>query len=108
MSYAIYLTTTDALGNDHDLYEVGNYTSNVAPMWTDALGESLRHLKDRKAADVLTQLEQAIHKMQTNPDHYRAMNPKNGWGDYEGALAYLQRLHEGCRRWPDGVIWISA
>jgi hypothetical protein len=87
--------------------EVGNYTSNVARMWGDALGHSLGDLKDKNAGDSLPALTAAVDRMLANPDHYRAMEPSNGWGDYDGALSYLRGLRDACLVHPKAVIHIS-
>lgn len=36
------------------------------------------------------------------------MNPANGWGNADGALATLSRLHQWCRAHPEGVLRIYA
>ena len=46
--------------------------------------------------------------MEADPETYRAMNPPNGWGDYEGALAYLRRLAEACATHSKCTINVSA
>lgn len=108
MSYWVYLTTNDALGDEHVLVEVGNYTSNVSAMWAKALGHQLRDLHGRTASEATENLARAVADMAACPDLYEAMNPANGWGDYQGALNYLTRLYDGCRRWPDSTITISS
>ncbi|MFE3583712.1 hypothetical protein [Streptomyces vinaceus] len=86
---------------------VGNYTSNVAPMWADALGHRLADLHDRNAGESLPALAAAVRKLRANPDRYRVMEPANGWGDYEGAVAYLAALCDACAVHPKAVIHIS-
>ncbi|MFJ7269388.1 hypothetical protein ACIQV3_22550 [Streptomyces sp. NPDC099050] len=86
--------------------EVGNYTSNVARMWGQALGHSLGELKDKNAGDSLPALTAAVDKLQADPDHYRTLEPSNGWGDYEGAVAYLTALRDACAAHPKASIHI--
>lgn len=86
-----------------------NYTSNVSGMWTKALGGtiSLGELIDQKGernADLIPHLAAAIARMTANPDEYRAMNPANGWGDYEGALAFLEWMLAMCEAVPEGNV----
>lgn len=88
-----------------------NYTSNVSPMWAKALGgESLGDLIDRlggRNADLIPHLDLAVRRMRATPALYRAMNPRNGWGDYAGALKYLVWMRDMCRAVPEGnvVVW---
>jgi hypothetical protein len=93
---------------DYCAADIGNYTSNVSGMWTEALGHRLADLHGRTAGDSITSLRNAIADMETRPDHYRAMNPPNGWGDYEGALDYLRQLHTACCAHPKADIHISC
>jgi hypothetical protein len=46
--------------------------------------------------------------MEADPEKYRAMNPENRWGDYEGAMGYLRRLAEACAANPRCVIGVYA
>lgn len=92
------------------LGEFGNYTSNVSPMWRRALtatvgepapGEQYR-LQDtegwscERAWHVLTL---ARDWMLTHAEELRELEPDNGWGDYEGAVTYLSRVIEQCRKY---------
>lgn len=107
MSYDIYLDIDTGGTEPTTVHTVGNYTTNVAPMWRTALGHPLYELHGRNAADAVPVLDTAIAAMQANPDGYRAMNPSNGWGDYDGALDYLQRLRAGCAAHPKTSIYVS-
>ncbi|MDB4872810.1 MAG: hypothetical protein JWL97_3814, partial [Gemmatimonadales bacterium] len=84
MSYDVSLTTPVELGREHELFEVGYYTGNVSRMWTEALGHPLSKMHGRVAKLEVDALEEAICRMRIEPDLYRAMNPPNGWGSYEG------------------------
>jgi len=111
VSYDISLHATVDLGGPepHEFCatDIGNYTSNVSGMWTEALGHRLGDLKDKTAGDCIDALKQAVDAMEADPAKYRAMNPANGWGDYEGALDYLRRLWVACASYPKATIWIS-
>lgn len=108
MSYDIYLQTKDALGDEATMWEVGNYTSNAAPMWTEALGYSLRDTHGRRAGDLIEDLAKAVAAMACEPERFRPLEPSNGWGDLDGATKYLAKLYEGCGRWPDAIVEVSA
>lgn len=87
-----------------------NYTSNVSPMWYEALGGiTLGDLIDATpvAADLEPKIREAIAIMSEAPYHFRAMNPSNGWGDYDGALDYLKWIAERCARWPKARVEAS-
>jgi hypothetical protein len=76
-------------------------------MWREALGYSLADLHGRTAGDVIADLRRAVGHMAGNPEIYRAMNPPNGWGTYEGARDYLVQLLDGCIEHPKTTIYVS-
>jgi hypothetical protein len=92
---------------DYCAADIGNYTANVSGMWADALGHRLADLKGRTAGDCIDTLRRAVADMENRPEHYQAMNPPNGWGNYDGALAYLRQLHDACCAHPKAEIHIS-
>lgn len=108
MSYDLYLMTNDALGERACMWEVGNYTSNAAPMWFEALGYPLRDTHGRRAGDLIEDLAKAVTAMAIEPERFRPLEPSNGWGDLDGATKYLVSFYEGCRRWPDTIVEVSA
>ncbi len=89
--------------------EIGNYTSNVSPMWRTALGgKSLREFHHASCSEAAGPLAEAVARMEADPAAYEEMNPSNGWGDYEGALAYLRALAEACAAHPKCRIRVSC
>lgn len=115
MSYDIYLEPNKAAHECNCQYceyeppELfwANYTSNVSPMWTEALGYSLRELNGKDARYVASELTQAIRKYQNDPEPYRAMNPPNGWGDADGAFKFLSELRNACEEYPYARVRMS-
>lgn len=109
MSYSIYLEIDTGGPGAATVHEVGNYTSNVTPMWYKALGFPLKELQGKPASECIELLERAIDHTQdpTNRDEYLALNPKNGWGNFDGAVEFLKRFLEGCRLHPKTTIYIS-
>jgi hypothetical protein len=106
MSYWIYLEIDTGGSNYVNVLEQ-NYTSNVSPMWTKALGRPLADFHGAPASEAAGPLDAAVRKMEASPDTYRAMNPPNGWGIYEGALGILRNLRDACRDHPKTTIRIS-
>lgn len=68
-----------------------NMTSNVAPMWRLA-GADLKELRGRTAREMRVILADAIRIMLIHPEKFKALNPENGWGDYESCVKYLVDL----------------
>ena len=87
-----------------EVYEVGNYTSNVARMYNKAIGKSMRDFEGMVAEDALSLLQDCYYEMTSDPEAYKELNPENGWGNYDGAVAYLKKLIDGCKEFPTAVI----
>ena len=110
MSYDIEMRVNTGGGATHALLGFEhNCTYNLAPMfekafatagsegWFDkafggAPGTGLRLLEGKTGAEALPLLEIAIKSMEAFPEEYKALNPSNGWGTYEGALETIQEL----------------
>lgn len=111
MSYdiALYVTVDTGGPEPHEFCpaDIGNYTANVSGMWAEALGYRLAELKDETAGDYVDDLIRAVADMEANPVKCEAMNPANGWGDYDGALDYLRRLRDACAAHTKATIYIS-
>lgn len=110
MSYwvSLHIDTGNPNGSI-EVVEIGNYTSNVSPMWALALGESLKELDGRSAGESVSQLEAAVAHME-HPNHretYESMNPKNGWGNHQSATQYLAELRDACKLHPKCIIHVS-
>jgi hypothetical protein len=109
VSYDIYLQIDTGAGESVTAVEIGNYTSNVGPMWCEALGDKLlREYHGAPCSEAAGPLAEAVKRMEAEPDKYREMEPANGWGDYEGALRYLRTLAEACAEHSKCTIYVSA
>lgn len=117
MSYDVYLVVdTGRTYTDHrdgtikpnpvSVWET-NYTSNCSRMWCTA-GVDLHDLEGMSASEAAPRLEAAIEEMRTNPGKYKAMNPENGWGDYDSALQFLNDIRNACRLHPKTTVHIDS
>jgi hypothetical protein len=104
MSFSVRLAIDTGGEYNATIADVGDPTYNMAPMFTKALGESIRELDGRTAADVVKQLEEACYDMDERPSIYEALNPPNGWGSYTGARQFLSRFLGLCRDHPKATV----
>lgn len=110
MSYNIWLEA-DLGGAEPTRLDVEmywNYTSNVAPMWRKAMPESdgLAGLEGMECEAAAKHLATGIARMEADPDAYRALNPPNGWGDFDGQLEQLRELLAACAKAPRAKVAI--
>ncbi len=45
-------------------------------------------------------LDRIIKGLAADPERFRAMNPENGWGDYDSLLARLTEMRDAVPEWP--------
>jgi hypothetical protein len=83
-----------------------NYTSNVGPMLCRAMGGSLSGLEGVLAEEATPLLEQAIIAMEVEEAEMRALNPENGWGDYDSFIGWLYELLADTRRYPKAIVGV--
>ena len=83
--------------------DCGNYTWNVSPMFVLAF-------KNKKGLDIINNepafvaadmLGAAINRMIESRETYEKLNPENGWGSYDGAVMFLQKIREKCVEHPN-------
>lgn len=103
MSYDVHLEI--GVGGDEPArlgFLDANYTWNVYPMFKAALGDEgfcndWDGLRAEIAAD---RCERTLAAFDADPDRFRALNPENGWGNYEGARAFIQAIGDACAKAP--------
>ena len=92
MSYDIDVIITRTLHS-------ANYTSNVYKMYDLAFAsikDVPEFITDWRSGIQMEQmysmpiLKSMIEEMKKNPEKYKKLNPKNGWGNYEGALKFFE------------------
>lgn len=86
-----------------------NITYNLADMYYKCIDKEkgFKKLDGMNCKEALLIINNAIQEMLNNADDYRKLNPKNGWGSYEGLLKALQEMRNCCENNPDGTIDIS-
>jgi hypothetical protein len=100
-------------GNDHErddreLLYTSNCTHNLTAMFGAAgVYEILWRGDDLIAGEQVVALETGLADMRARPDFFRTFNPKNKWGDYEGALAFLSSFVAACREHPTAILSCS-
>lgn len=90
--------------NEPEVVFEANVTHNLNRM-ADAAGiySCLWHPGEERierAGDLVPKLSQAISLLEASPEKFRAHNPSNGWGSYEGFLSFLRDLRAACVEWP--------
>ena len=110
MSYDVRLEIDT--GGEHRAWvtECRSPTYNLGGMFREALGVSMQKHGDEPAldgmlaADALVIVSAALTRMAAEPGVFRALNPPNGWGNYDSAVEFLRWLQDECRNHPKATV----
>lgn len=100
-----------------------NYTHNTSKMIYAALDEAgyelppdpqipnrnmpwWMHLRGMDGPTGAAFLHIIITRLESDPGKYRAMNPANGWGDYDSFLGVLKEMRASVPEWP--TVWSAS
>ena len=82
-----------------------NVTYNLSGMLREAGFNGWDWCTGKPAPEVGAHMLAVLDGMVTDPERWRAMNPPNGWGDYDGCLQGRMRdFASACVRATTGVI----
>ena len=100
MSYDFDLSIDTGAGNRAYAYNASP-TFNLSGMFAAAFeGGISATLKGKSAAEAAPLIRAALDKMLADPPAFKALNPPNGWGTYEGAIQFLQEFAQACAEHP--------
>lgn len=57
-----------------------------------------------KAKDLIRPLQEGLADLREHPEAFKRCNPKNGWGNYEGLVAFVSDYLEACKKYPDAKV----
>lgn len=60
-----------------------------------------------KAFELIDPLTVGLDKLRSEPDKFKAFNPPNGWGDYEGLVEFVANYLNACQEYPDAEVRVS-
>jgi len=58
------------------------------------------------AFQMIDLLKKGLDTLKRNPKHFRKFNPKNGWGNYESFVQFIEGYLEACINAPDAVVLV--
>lgn len=73
---------------------VDGHTYNLSAMWrlSGVVEGSTRDLDGLTGAQIAARCKPAVARAIEYPEAFRALDPENGWGDYDGFVEVLVRL----------------
>lgn len=59
------------------------------------------------AAQLIEPLGTGLALLKSSPERFKAFNPSNGWGNYEGLVGFVEAYLVACARHPSAEIRVS-
>ena len=59
------------------------------------------------AGQLIEPLSLGLKRLEEEPERYKKFNPENGWGSYEGLIAFVSRYLRACIKNPEAEVSIS-
>lgn len=109
MSLDIYLTalriTTVFESNiTHNLGAMAREAGLYTYLWRP---EELGMGEHVKAGQLTVPLREGLVRLRADPDKYKALNPENGWGNYDNLVELVRQYLEACETNPDATVRVS-
>lgn len=60
-----------------------------------------------KAAELIEPLRAGLALLKSDPSRFEKFNPENGWGTYEGLVAFVEKYLAACEEYPAAVVRVS-
>ena len=96
------------VGGERSYFYSRNITHNLGRM-AEAAG-IYRHLwrpdeiEIETAQQLIDPLATGLARLRETPDMFKALNPENGWGSYEGLVSFVEDYLDACRMYPNAKV----
>lgn len=101
------ITLTEKKLEEVEVADIGDYTYNVSKMYKKAMGKTMSDFHGKRAKDILDIITKGYQCMVSNEEEYKHLNPVNGWGNYHGAVDYLDKLIKSCEEHPNAIVNVN-
>lgn len=99
--FAHYHTDDDLLYSaniTHNLGQMADKAGLYQPLWRpDENGFVL-------AAQLIEPLRNGLERLKAEPNRFKKFNPPNGWGDYDGLVAFVEDYLRACEKYPSATV----
>lgn len=85
----------------HNLGKMADAAGLYDPMW-GAEDHGLTH-----ARMLIEPLRTGLERLRADPETFKKLNPSNGWGNYDGLVAFAAAYLEACTQYPDATVRVS-
>lgn len=57
-----------------------------------------------KARELIDALTAGLWKLRSDSDYFEQFEPENGWGNYEGLVAFVEKYLNACKTYPEANV----
>lgn len=86
-----------------DTPEYDSPTYNLRDMFVACMDWDYSQRKQYPCDFVIDKVEHGIKELRTKREHYEQYNPKNGWGNLDGAIKVLESVRECIYEWAEDI-----
>jgi hypothetical protein len=95
-------------GDNSETVYSANITHNLNKMAREAgIYEALWRPEEigiAKAEQLIAPLRDGLALLKSDPARFKAFNPSNGWGNYDGLARFVTDYLAACEEWPDAEV----
>jgi len=106
----VVLTMPDELSEHTEVFS-RNITHNLGKMAEEAGLYMACWRPDEiginRAEQMIAPLSEGLEALHADPGRFKAFNPSNGWGNYEGLVAFVTEYLAACRSHPEAYVRVS-
>ena len=59
-----------------------------------------------RAKQLIEPLTEGLARLRADPEKFKALNPANGWGSYEGLVEFVDGYRYACKEFPDALVGV--
>ena len=82
----------------HNLSQMADQAGIYQHLWEP------QELDITKANQLIEPLKEGLVRLRAEPDRFKKFNPKNGWGCYEGLIAFVEDYLKACIENPGAIV----
>lgn len=110
MSLDVYLTELQSEFQPVDVF-TSTLTHNLVPMAAEAGLYKVLWRPDElgiiKASQLIEPLRAGLKLLRSDPERFKALNPSNGWGNYENLVEFVAQYLEACKKNRDADVYAN-
>ena len=89
----------------HNLTKMAHKSGLYNPLW-----DIYKYTDDDNkvlARYLISDLEEGLKELKSNPEKYKQFNSPNSWGMYKHFVPFVEKFLKDCKEYPNGEVYMS-